>query len=111
YLPEVVGDSIFAITAEELGFLFTGLFLLMFLLMLRRGLLIAENAPDKFGKYIVVGIISWFGIQAFVNIGAILAILPLTGVPLPFLSYGGTAMAVSLAAVGVVLNISKYSKI
>lgn len=109
YLPEVAGDSIFAVMSEELGFFFTSLFLVAFAIMLLRGLKIAEGAPDDFGKYLVVGVIAWFGIQALVNIGAMMGILPITGVPLPFVSYGGTALTVSLAAVGVVLNVSKAS--
>lgn len=109
YLPEVAGDSIFAVMSEELGFFFTAMFLIVFVMMLLRGLKIAEGAPDKFGTYLVVGIIAWFGIQALVNVGAMLGIMPITGVPLPFVSYGGTALTVSLAAVGVVLNVSKAS--
>ena len=108
YLPEVVGDSIFAVMAEELGFVLTLLFIAAFLGMLIRGMKIAQESKDRFGKYLVIGIISWFGIQAFVNIGAIVGLLPLTGVPLPFMSYGGTSLVVSLAAAGVVLNVSKH---
>jgi cell division protein FtsW len=78
--------------------------------MLFRGLVIAERAPDSFGTYLVVGVMAWLGIQAFVNIGAMVALLPLTGVPLPFVSYGGTALAISMTAVGVVLNVSKTHK-
>ncbi|HAL50569.1 MAG: Stage V sporulation protein E [Candidatus Uhrbacteria bacterium GW2011_GWD2_41_121] len=110
YLPEVIGDSIFAVMAEELGFFFSMLFLIAFVIMILRGLELARNAPDKFGSYLIIGIVSWFGVQAFVNIGAMVGILPITGVPLPFLSYGGTALVVSLAAAGVVLNISKSVK-
>jgi len=109
YLPEVVGDSIFAVMAEELGFIFTLIFLAAFLGMLLRGLDIAKNAKDRFGRYLVIAIISWFGVQAFVNVGAIVGIMPLTGVPLPFMSYGGTALVVSLIAAGVVLNVSRKS--
>ncbi len=109
YLPEVVGDSIFAVLAEELGFILTAAFLIIFLLFILRGLKIAENAPDAFGRFIVVGVIAWFGVQAFVNIGSMIGILPITGVPLPFLSYGGTAMTISLAATGLVLNVSKHA--
>ncbi|PIX62008.1 putative lipid II flippase FtsW [Candidatus Uhrbacteria bacterium CG_4_10_14_3_um_filter_41_21] len=107
YLPEVVGDSIFAVMSEELGFIFTAAFVILFLLMLLRGIKIAENSTDNFGKYLVIGIIAWFGVQAFVNIGAIVGLMPLTGVPLPFLSYGGTALTVSLAAAGIVMNVSR----
>jgi cell division protein FtsW len=109
YLPEVIGDSIFAVMSEELGFLLTTVFLLVFLFLLLRGLKIAESAPDDFGKYLVTGIMAWFGVQAFINIGAMVGILPITGVPLPFLSYGGTSLIVTLAAAGVVLNVSRES--
>lgn len=107
YLPEAIGDSIFAVMSEELGFLMTSIFIIVFLIMLLRGLKIAENAPDAFGKFLVVGVIAWFGAQAFFNIGAMIGVLPITGVPFPFLSYGGTALSVSLAAAGLVLNVSK----
>jgi cell division protein FtsW len=110
YLPEVAGDSIFAIAAEELG-LFISLFVLMlFLAFLWRTIHIAKEAPDAFGKYVAVGIAAWIVVQAFVNIGSMVALMPITGVPLPFISYGGTSLAISLTAVGVVLNISKYSR-
>jgi cell division protein FtsW len=111
YLPEVVGDSIFAVTAEELGFVFTTFCVVAFCAFLLRGLHIAQHVPDAFGRYVVVGIMAWIGIQAFVNMGAIIGLLPLTGVPLPFLSYGGTALVVSLGAMGIVLNISRSAKV
>ncbi len=107
YLPEVIGDSIFAVMSEELGFIFTLIFLGVFVWMILRGLKIAEEAKDSYSKYLVVGIMAWFGIQAFVNIGSMVGILPITGVPLPFLSYGGTSLMVSFFAAGIVLNISK----
>ncbi|MDP2631784.1 MAG: putative lipid II flippase FtsW [Candidatus Uhrbacteria bacterium] len=110
YLPEVAGDSIFAIMSEELGFVFTAAFLLVFLFLILRGLKIAEMSDDNFGKFLVVGIIAWFGVQAFVNIGAMLGVMPITGVPLPFMSYGGTSLVVSLAASGLILNVSKGVK-
>ncbi len=110
YLPEVAGDSIFAVIGEELGFIFSLLVIGAFLFLLWRLLDIAGRAPDKFGKYVVVGIAAWICFQAFVNIGSMVALMPITGVPLPFISYGGTSLAVSMAAIGVVLNISKFSK-
>jgi len=110
YLPEVIGDSIFAVLSEELGFMFTVGFLLVFVGFLWRGLRIAERSEDAFGRYFTVGVMAWLGVQAFVNIGAMVGVLPITGVPLPFLSYGGTSLVVTLAAAGVVLNISKYTK-
>lgn len=110
YLPEVAGDSIFAVVGEELGFMMSAVFLLTFLGFLLRGFYIADRAKDDYGKFLVIGIICWFGIQAFMNVGAMTGIVPLTGLPFPFLSHGGTALAVSLAAVGVVLNVSKGMK-
>lgn len=107
YLPEVVGDSIFAIMAEEFGFLLTTGFILLLVFWLWRGLIIAEQAKDRFGYLLAIGIISWIGVQAFVNIGASTALMPLTGAPLPFVSYGGTSMMVVLFACGVMLRISK----
>jgi cell division protein FtsW len=106
YLPEVAGDSIFAVMAEEMGFVLVSVFIIFYLVFLFRGFKIAEQAPDAFGRYLVIGIMTWFGIQAFVNIGAMVGIMPITGVPLPFVSYGGTALAISLTAAGVVLNVS-----
>lgn len=110
YLPEVIGDSIFAIVAEELGFFLTALFILFFVLMILRGLRIAYIAKDAFGRHLVIGIMAWLGVQAFVNIGATVGLLPFTGVPLPFVSYGGTALTISLLATGIVLNVSKTKK-
>lgn len=111
YLPEVVGDSIFAVIAEEMGLILCLLFICLFLALLWRTITIANEAPDKFGKYVAVGIGAWLVVQAFVNIGSMIAIMPMTGVPLPFVSYGGTSLAVSLAAVGVVLNISRHGRL
>jgi len=110
YLPEVAGDSIFAVIAEELGFVFAALFIIAFIFLVIRGLKIAKGAPDSFGRLLATGITCWFAFQAFINVGAMVGILPMTGIPLPFVSYGGTAMTVSLAAVGVMANISKYSR-
>ncbi len=109
YLPEVYGDSVYAIAAEELGFAFSVLIVLVFLLLFFRGLKIANNCEDKFGKYVAVGIATWLITQAFLNIGAIIGIFPLTGVPLPFISYGGTSLAVALAACGILVNISRQT--
>ena len=107
FLPEVVGDSIFAIIAEELGLIgsaFTvGLFAVLCFFLMN----IAKNASDKFGVLLVMGINLWIMSQAFVNIAAISGLVPLTGIPLPFISYGGTALAVLLSGLGVVFNIAK----
>jgi len=110
YLPEVTGDSIFAVMAEELGFLFACLFVLAFLFLLIRGLKIALAASDDFGKLLAVGLTSWVVIQAFINIGSMVGIVPMTGVPLPFISAGGSSLVVSLASMGILLNIAKNSK-
>ncbi len=109
YLPEPMGDSIFAIIGEELGFI--GLFFLvvLFLLFAIRGYKIVKNAPDKFGKFIAVGITSWIVFQAFMNIAAITSLIPLTGIPLPFISYGASSLVSSLLGMGILLNISKHS--
>ncbi|MEK7084763.1 MAG: putative peptidoglycan glycosyltransferase FtsW, partial [Patescibacteria group bacterium] len=91
YLPEVHADSIFAIIAEEMGFLFAAGVVMLFLALARRGFRIAKNAPDQFGRFTVSGIMVWFLVQAFFNIGAMVGLVPLTGLPLPFISHGGTA--------------------
>lgn len=109
YLPEVVGDSIFAVTAEELGFFLSVGVVAVFAFIAYRGFKLAASCSDPFGRFLAVGIIAWLSVQAFVNIGAILGIMPLTGIPLPFVSYGGTAMLVSLAAAGILANISKQA--
>lgn len=109
YLPEPAGDSIFAVTAEELGFLFAVVFILMWLVLIVRGIDIARRAPDRFGQLLAAGIVLWLGLQAFINIGALSGLLPLTGIPLPFLSFGGSAVIANLAAVGLLLNISRQT--
>lgn len=110
YLPEVAGDSIFAIMAEELGFIVCLLFIGLFLYWMYRGLRIAKLSPDQFGRLITGGVIIWIGVQTIVNIGAMVGMMPLTGVPLPFVSHGGTALMTTLAAVGLIVNISKQTK-
>jgi len=110
YLPEAAGDSIFAVIAEELGFLICALLVCTFLFLFIRGIQIARHAPDEFGKLLVTGIISWIVLQAFLNIAALSSLIPLTGIPLPFISYGGSSLMITLAAVGIVLNVSKQTK-
>ncbi len=110
YLPEPIGDSIFAIVAEELGLIGAGILVILFILLAWRGLKIAKKAPDRFGFLLAGGITGWLFLQAFINIAAISGLIPLTGLPLPFISYGGSAMAISLAGVGILVNISKYTK-
>jgi cell division protein FtsW len=108
YLPAVLNDSIFAVFAEELGFFRVLIALALFVFFALKGFKIAKNAPDTFGKMVALGITSWITLQALINIAAILNLLPLTGIPLPFFSYGSTALIANLAAVGIVLNISKF---
>ena len=110
YLPEVATDSIFAIVAEELGFVFAVILVLLFLAFTIQALRVAKGASDRFGQLVAVGIAVWIGFQAFVNVGAMLSLLPLTGIPLPFISYGSSSMITLLAAAGLLANISRYSK-
>lgn len=109
YLPEATTDSIFAIIAEELGFVGVTILLLVMLFIIYRGFYIAIRAKDNFGKLLAGGITSVLAIQTIVNLGAQTALLPLTGVPLPFISYGGSALIVNLFSVGILLNISRQS--
>ncbi len=109
YLPEVAGDSIFAIIAEELGFVLTIILIMLFLWMFIRMIKTAKHAPDFFGYLLTTGITIWLAGQFFVNIGAMLGILPLTGLPLPLISYGGSSMIIIMAAMGIVVNISKQT--
>ena len=110
YLPEPVGDSIFAIISEELGLIGALVVLIFFFLFAWRGMRIAATAPDLFGKLVAGGITVWITGQAIINIAAITSLMPLTGIPMPFVSYGGTSIIFSLAAVGILLNISKQIK-
>lgn len=109
YLPENATDSIFAIIAEEFGFLGGVILIGVYIVLLWRGFLIASHAKDAFGKLLASGITIYLGVQTIINLGAQTALIPLTGIPLPFISYGGSALVVSLCAVGILLNISRQS--
>ncbi len=109
FLPEPATDSIFAILGEELGFIGILILISLFIAFAIKGFGIAKNAPDLFSKLLACGITSWIIIQAFVHIGGVSSLVPLTGITLPFISYGGTALVVSLAGVGILLNISRYT--
>lgn len=109
FLPEVTGDSIFAVIAEELGFIVSLGLIVLFLMLMIRGFKIARSAPDTFGKLVAAGITCWFTIQAVVNIGSMVSLLPLTGIPLPLVSYGSSAIVISLAAIGILINISRHT--
>ncbi|MEG9296565.1 stage V sporulation protein E [Mangrovibacillus sp. Mu-81] len=110
YLPEPQNDFIFAILAEELGFIGGTFVLLLFSLILWRGIRIALGAPDLFGSFLAVGIVSMIAIQVMINVGVVTGLMPVTGITLPFLSYGGSSLTLMLMAVGVLLNISRYSR-
>ncbi len=110
YLPEVSADSIFAVFAEEMGFVFSTIFVLFILTIGWFGFRIAKYAPDDFSRLLVVGIMVWFLWQSFLNIGAIMGVLPLTGVPLPLVSHGGSSVMVMLGAFGVVAGVALHSE-
>jgi len=106
FLPESYGDFIFSIVGEEYGFFGLLIIILAFAIIFWRGMIIAKKAPDNFGYFLAVGIITTFAIYVFVNAGVNTGLLPTTGVPMPFISYGGTAVIFYSAAIGVLLNIS-----
>jgi len=108
-LPQTISDSIFAVFAEEMGFIGAAVLIIIFLIFLWRGLDVVKNSQDNFSKLLALGITSWIIIQTFVNIGAMIGIMPLTGIPLPFISYGGSALMMELIGMGILLNISKNS--
>jgi cell division protein FtsW len=110
YLPEVQGDTIFAAAAEELGFIRICFLVAAYIFIAYRGYRIAGNAQDRFSMLIATGITSWFAFQAIINMGVNLAILPLTGLTLPFISYGGSSLMVTMLAAGILLNISRYAE-
>lgn len=110
YIPEPYNDFIFAIICEELGFFGAMLVMVLFAALILRGIKIALNAPDTFGMLTAIGITAQIGIQAILNIAVVTSTVPNTGVTLPFFSYGGTAMMVLLAEMGIMLSISRYSK-
>lgn len=111
YLPEPQTDFIFAILSEELGFIGGTFIILLFSLLLWRGIRVAIGAPDLFGCFLTVGIVAMIAIQVMINIGVVIGLIPVTGITLPFLSYGGSSLTLMLMAVGILLNVSKHSSI
>jgi len=109
YIPEPQNDFIFAIVCEELGFVGAAIIIILFALLVWRGFVIASKAKDKFGAMLVIGIVSQIGIQTIFNIAVVTKTIPNTGIPLPFFSYGGSALLMLLAEIGVVLNVSRHS--
>ncbi|MEX2247157.1 MAG: putative lipid II flippase FtsW [Dehalococcoidia bacterium] len=108
YVPGAHTDGIFAIIGEELGFIGCAAVLVLFAVVLVRGFRVVLRARDDFGSLLAVGIVSWIGYQALINIGGITRSIPLTGIPLPFVSYGGSALIAMLAAIGILLSVSRY---
>jgi cell division protein FtsW len=109
FLPEPHTDFIFSVISEELGFLGAVAVIVAFGILFWRGVVAAAGAPDRGGYYLGIGITSWLSLQALTNIAVTLGMLPTKGIPLPFLSYGGSSLAVNLCALGVLLNISQHS--
>ena len=109
YLPEPVGDSIFSIIGEELGLVGMTAVIALFVVLALVMISVARDAPDVFGRLYVLGIAVWITSQAFINIAAISGLIPLTGVPLPFISYGGTSLIALLAGLGIATNIAKHT--
>lgn len=109
FLPEAATDSIFAIIAEEVGFIGSVILIFLFAYFIYRGFTIVKEAPDKFSQILAMGLIMWIGGQAFLNFASMVALTPLTGIPLPFFSYGGSALIMVLIGVGILLNISRFT--
>lgn len=110
FLPEPIGDSIFAVACEEFGLIGSSILVLLFLAFTLYGYRLASKQTDNFSRLLIVGIVTLIGAQAFINIGAMLGLLPLTGVPLPFISHGGTALLFALIEVGIILSITRHHK-
>ena len=110
YLPEPQTDFIFSIIAEELGFIGGALVLVLFALLMWRGIRTAITAPDTFGSLLAVGIAGMIAVQVIINIGVVIGMMPVTGITLPFISAGGSSLTLTLTAVGVLLNISRYAR-
>lgn len=110
YLPEPQGDSIYAVIGEEFGFVGSTILIILYVFLAIRGYTIAMNAADAFGQYLAAGITTLLIAQSFLNIASLVGLFPLTGVPLVFISHGGTSLCIALAAAGIVLNISRYPK-
>lgn len=111
YLPEAHTDFIFSILSEELGFIGGVTLIVLFVLLIVRGILIAVQAPNQFGTLLATGIVTLIAIESIFNLGVVTALFPVTGVPLPLISYGGTALVFKLIALGILLNISRYRNV
>ncbi len=109
WLPEHSTDAIFSVWGQEMGFIGSVLMIMLFLVVAWRGYRVARNAPDGFGALLATGVTTWVIFQSMLNIGAVSGAIPFTGVPLPFISYGGSSLVITMSAIGLLLNISKYS--
>jgi rod shape determining protein RodA len=109
FVPEQHTDFVFTVAGEELGLVGAGLLILLFAILLWRAMRISLSAEDLFGRVAAAGIACWFAFQTFQNVGMCLGIMPVTGVPLPLVSYGGSSMFASLVAIGLLLNIARSS--
>ncbi len=105
FVPEQQTDFIFTVAGEELGFIGSGAILILYLILLMRGFSIARRTNDPFGRLVCTGVIAWFAFQIFENIGMTLGLMPMTGVPLPFISYGGSSMFATLIGIGLLQNV------
>jgi cell division protein FtsW len=110
YIPGAHTDGIFAIIGEETGFIGSMIVITLFAYLVYRGFRVAMNARDEFGTYLAMGVICWISFQTLINIGGITRSIPLTGIPLPFVSYGGSSLIMVMAGVGILLNVSRYSR-
>lgn len=109
YLPDAHNDFIFSILGEELGFIGVTIVLLLFLILIWRGLKVAMSSPDMFGSLLATGITLLIAVQVIINISVVTGVVPVTGMPLPFFSYGGTSLLMIMSCIGILLNISRYS--
>lgn len=110
YVPEPQTDFIFSILAEELGFIGGLAVLTLFLILIWRGMRVAMSLPDRFGSYLAVGIVCMVAVQVVINIGVVIGMMPVTGITLPLISYGGSSLTLMLTALGILLNLSRYAR-
>lgn len=110
YVPEPQTDFIFSILAEELGFIGGLIVLLLFLILVWRGMRVAMTIPDRFGSLLAVGIVGMVAVQVVINIGVVIGMMPVTGITLPLISYGGSSLTLMLTALGILLNLSRYAR-
>lgn len=111
YLPEVAADSIFAIVGEEVGFLGSSILLIVYFVLIYNLFKIATEAPDKFSQLLATAIGCWFAFQTILNLSAMVVLVPLTGIPLPLISHGGSSLVITLIGIGITLNISRFTKL